>query len=183
MAYRDSNLRVDTSLSPSYIPVPSSVDDSTISRSSGRERSASTSRGLLPSLRVPSPSVAQPVPHRATIPVGASRARHESRKLLAHVLGQLQRRSMPLSSISSFAERSVRAERGLGAVVRSFAGIAGAGGATETRARKNVLSDDSDDDFGDDSTFHTDATLDLMIQLKDVLAISIAQGWDIFYEE
>ena len=35
----------------------------------------------------------------------------------------------------------------------------------------------------DDDTFHTDVTLDLMTQLKDVLAISIAQGWDIFYEE
>ena len=86
-------------------------------------------------------------------------------------------------SVLSFNEQSARVERGLGAVVRSFAGIAGAGGMQDGGMRRTKTLDESDDEPVDDDTFHTDVTLDLMTQLKDVLAISIAQGWDIFYEE
>ena len=67
--------------------------------------------------------------------------------------------------------------------MRSFTGIAGAGNIAENRQRKAPTLEDSDEELEDRSTFHTDTTLDLMTQLKDVLAISIAQGWDIFYEE
>ena len=49
--------------------------------------------------------------------------------------------------------------------------------------RGGLGEEESEGEDGDEATFYTDTTLDLMIQLKDVLAISIAQGWDIFYEE
>ena len=85
--------------------------------------------------------------------------------------------------MDGFGEQSARVERGLGAVVRSFAGIGAPSGVADNKTRRKQSIDDSDEDSGDEATFHTDVTLDLMIQLKDVLAISIAQGWDIFYEE
>lgn len=40
--------------------------------------------------------------------------------------------------------------------------------------------DDDDDEDSEDSSFSTDATFELMTQLRDVLAISISQGWKIF---
>ena len=124
-------------------------------------------------------------PNRGPMGQGASRLRHESRKLLAHVLSQLQSRPLPPSVLNNINEQGTRVQRGLGAVMRSFAGIAGAGGnGMGDRGQPSRFErEDSDEDEKDEDTFYTDETLDLMIQLKDVLAISIAQGWDIFYEE
>ena len=100
MTERDSsfNLRIDTNLTPSYNSAePSSQDAVPPSpRSPKRDRSGSSSLGLMPPFRIPSTSPADGVPsHRGPIPQGASRARHESRKLLSHVLSQLQRRPLP----------------------------------------------------------------------------------------
>ena len=90
---------------------------------------------------------------------------------------------MPPSVLSSLNDQSARVERGLGAVVRSFAGIAGAGGMQDAGVRRTRNSEESDDEVVEDGSFHTDVTLDLMMQLQDVLAMSIEQQWDIFYAE
>ncbi|KAJ3559109.1 hypothetical protein NM688_g537 [Phlebia brevispora] len=183
MAERDSGLRVDTNLTASYSIIPSAQELSPSPKSPKRDQSGSASRGL-PSFRLPSGSGGQSESSsRPTIPPGAARARHESRKLLAHVLSQLQHRSLPPSAMPGLYEQSSKVERGLGAVVRSFASIAGAGSSAENRPRGTEKPEDTDDEDEDQLAFHTDMTLDLMIQLKDVLAISIAQGWDIFYED
>jgi hypothetical protein len=41
---------------------------------------------------------------------------------------------------------------------------------------------DDEDDEDDGRGFSTDSTLELMTQLRDVLIISAAQGWQIFDE-
>ena len=41
---------------------------------------------------------------------------------------------------------------------------------------------DEDDEGESDGTFSTDVTFDLMSQLRDVLMISVLQGWQIFDE-
>ncbi|PSR74140.1 hypothetical protein PHLCEN_2v10096 [Hermanssonia centrifuga] len=150
-----------------------------------RERAQRSSQlqGLLPSLRVT--SAIERRPQNSALSQGMSKARGESRKLLAHLLGELQRRSMPPPAMEAMDGRATRVEKGLGAVVRSLSGIAGTagGGLSEGKGRRAAVSELSDDDSDDETSFHTDVTFDLMSKLKEVLVISIAQGWDIFYEE
>ena len=86
--------------------------------------------------------------------------------------------------LNSINEHGGKVQKGLGTVMRTFAGMVGGSSSTPERGRtRRPEADESDDDERDEDIFYTDETLDLMIQLKDVLAISIAQGWDIFYEE
>ncbi len=52
----------------------------------------------------------------------------------------------------------------------------------ERRTHQPVPQDDNDSDDDHDTGFTTDLTFDLMNQLKDVLVLSIAHKWDIFYD-
>ncbi|KIY43409.1 hypothetical protein FISHEDRAFT_10379, partial [Fistulina hepatica ATCC 64428] len=110
------------------------------------------------------------------------RARTESRKLLAHVLQQLRERTMPPSVFSAF-------KVGLGSADTS--GLASAFGVVRgavkfTRAsqpRRSVADNDydEDDEDGEPSSrgFSTDATIALLIQLREILVLSTVQGWHI----
>ncbi|KAF8894642.1 hypothetical protein BD779DRAFT_1502197 [Infundibulicybe gibba] len=125
-----------------------------------------------PSLPPRSPTFVQNV-HKS------SRARNESRKLLAHLLRQLQSRPMPPSVFDSFA--NVREGTG----DSSFMDIV-KGSMFRSKSRDSAMPTpavqvdyDSDDD-GTEKGFSTDATYELMTQLKEVLVVSISQGWQIF---
>ncbi|EMD38403.1 hypothetical protein CERSUDRAFT_113558 [Gelatoporia subvermispora B] len=50
------------------------------------------------------------------------------------------------------------------------------------KSRKLRSEDDTDSDSDDETEFDTDATHDLMSQLKDYLSIAVKQGWDIFHD-
>ncbi|KAJ7109404.1 hypothetical protein C8R44DRAFT_286771 [Mycena epipterygia] len=134
----------------------------------------------LPSFRV---STSDPPHLSEKLQSSKHRIRDESRKLLAHVLSQLKTRALPPPIYDAFTTVkddatgntfTVIAETVRG-VVKMRAGRPGA-----YNAPTSPLDDEGDDDEG--RIFSTDATLELMTQLRDVLIISAAQGWQIFDE-
>ncbi|TFK42558.1 hypothetical protein BDQ12DRAFT_676416 [Crucibulum laeve] len=114
---------------------------------------------------------------RAQLPVRTNnRAKNESRKLLLHVLNQLQNRPRPPSVSDTFSNvvPDVTDKR-----FDAFVGTVK--DAVKLRSnRVGVRSDVDDSDEEIDQSFSTDTTFDLMVQLKDVLNISVVQGWHIF---
>ncbi|RDB21389.1 hypothetical protein Hypma_011626 [Hypsizygus marmoreus] len=117
-----------------------------------------------------------------------SRAKTESRKLLAHVLGQLDRRNLPPLIYDAFDDLEDPATDNNLVVlmetvkdaVRLRSKRKDAKLSTQT-GTTGALDDDSDDD--DERVFSTDATYDLMLQLRDVLIMSVDQGWHILDDE
>ncbi|KAF5380960.1 hypothetical protein D9615_003973 [Tricholomella constricta] len=113
-----------------------------------------------------------------------NRARTESRKLLAHVLDQLERRNLPSSIFDVFGNTEDQAaEKNLGALletVKDAVKIKKQKQEGRLQTQAGTVEDDSDDDG--EHGFSTDATYDLMLQLKDVLIMSVDQGWYIFDE-
>jgi len=110
-----------------------------------------------------------------------TRARSESRKLLSHVLLQLANRHKPPSIVDALTNTIHEAsEKGFSALAESFREAVKRGTKPDKRPerRPGAQLDDSDDE--QDTNFSTDETIDLMLQLKDVLTMSIAQGWQIF---
>ncbi|KAK7693413.1 hypothetical protein QCA50_002981 [Cerrena zonata] len=187
MVGNPGNLRIETNL---QVHPPAGDGDTNVSASllspSGRGRSLSFSQNGIPSLRISSEMPRSPVADSLSnmaMSQGIGKARNESRKLLAHILGQLKRRPMPPTLFKSLGNRSLKAEKGLDTVVRTVRVI------TAMKAKKSKSSnksapepEDSDEDFIDDREFHTDGTFDLLGQARDVLMISAAQRWDIFSE-
>jgi hypothetical protein len=110
---------------------------------------------------------------------------HESRKLLAHILGQLDRRPKPPSLFDAFSNvQSSSSENTLGAFVETVkenVTLRGMRRDGKQPAPVEAMDDDTDDEI--DRGFTTDTTYDLMVQLKNVLMMSVAQGWHIFDEE
>jgi hypothetical protein len=111
------------------------------------------------------------------------RARNEVRKLLSHVLIQLANRPKPPSivdSITNFTRDS--SERGIGALAETLKEAVKRGGKDrkmdKPKPAVGAVEDDSDEDT--DAAFTTDVTINLMMQLKDVLTMAIDQGWQIF---
>jgi hypothetical protein len=132
---------------------------------------------LSPSAEVPS----NPLPPQ--ISNSNSRARSESRKLLSHVLTQLsnRRKPSPISQVISNAGRS-GGDSGLDSLVESLKDAVRIKslGQNPGSDRQSALQDGLERDA--DNIFSTDATFELMVQLKDVLIMSVSQGWRIFDE-
>ncbi|PPQ66076.1 hypothetical protein CVT26_010818 [Gymnopilus dilepis] len=133
-----------------------------------------------------SPSTNSPTTPKIDRPAIAnvsSRARNESRKLLSHVLIQLANRRRPepiVDTITKVTHDSADNIFGsLGESVRDAFKVSGRQASRQER-HSNIAQDDSDDESTD--IFTTDDTIDLMVQLLDVLTLSIAQGWPIFDE-
>ena len=100
-------------------------------------------------------------------------------KCLAHILIQLQKRPMPPPVFDEFKPSGeVGSEKGLGAIVETVKG------AVKSRNGKweppTLSGEEEEEDSAD--VFTTDATYDLMSQLKEVLVISTARGWEIFHD-
>ena len=108
------------------------------------------------------------------------RARNEARKLLSHVLLQLSKRRKPPAVIDTLVHASqIREEASFGALPLTLKEVI-KGLKPETKAEEILSQEDPPDD--EQRSFSTDDTIDLVIQLEDVLATSIAQGWQIFEE-
>ncbi len=119
----------------------------------------------------------------ASVPPGMARARNESRKLLAHILSQLQGRAVPPPLLTTLVFGSGPTEKSNGSVVKSMRGAMRYTKTLPTRrTHQPVPQDDTDSEEEDVEMFSTDITLDLINQLKDVLVLSIAHSWDIFYD-
>ena len=146
---------------------------------SARDRARSISQGLLPQLRV-STDKSRPPQEINVAALGMEKARTESRKLLSHILAQLEARAMPPSVLENTEAQVQQTKRGISAVMRSFSGK---GKGLEPRQGNSDEDSDEDCDPADRPAFFTDATLKLMTQLKDTLHISIYNKWDIFAAE
>ncbi|KDR81629.1 hypothetical protein GALMADRAFT_239698 [Galerina marginata CBS 339.88] len=110
-----------------------------------------------------------------------SRARNESRKLLSHVLIQLANRRKPESIVETIASITHESSEGsFGALAETLKEAIKRGGRHEARVerRPTIARDDSDDER--EHLFTTDDTIDLLVQLMDVLTMSVAQRWQIF---
>ncbi|KAJ4487923.1 hypothetical protein J3R30DRAFT_3280032 [Lentinula aciculospora] len=116
-----------------------------------------------------------PSPRRDASLKNASRG-NESKKLLAHVLEQIKDRNMPPAVYDVLASAAENLnERKLG----SFIGRVVKRKDTGKDVKAAIYADDESDDE-DEGTFSTDATLELMTRLRDLLIISASQGWQIF---
>jgi hypothetical protein len=127
----------------------------------------------LPSFRLSTSNddaITQDVPTRPPKSHSVNRARDEGRKLLAHILSQLCNRPMPPSvpdTISTLHQETTR-EQSFTDAVKSQMGRLGRG------QHRGEDSDDEDQGYSIDSTFR------LMIQLQEILVLSLDQRWDIF---
>jgi hypothetical protein len=110
------------------------------------------------------------VPARSPKSHSVNRTRDEGRKLLAHILSQLCNRPMPPSvfdTISALHQETTREQSFTGAV-KSQMGRLGRG------QRRGEDSDEEEQGYSIDSTFR------LMIQLQEILVLSLDQRWNIF---
>ncbi|SJL00440.1 uncharacterized protein ARMOST_03753 [Armillaria ostoyae] len=101
---------------------------------------------------------------------------NESRKLLAHVLGQLANRVMPPSVYVIATATDQTGEKGLSRLLKG--GVKFGSG----KPQNSRTPGDDEEDAEVDKDFTPDATFDFMSQLKDVLMISVLRGWQIFDE-
>ncbi|KAF8077923.1 hypothetical protein FPV67DRAFT_1403007 [Lyophyllum atratum] len=144
----------------------------------------------IPSLRVSLSPHAETSPTSPTAPRTQpsqkskinNRARTESRKLLAHILDQLERRNLPPSISDAFdATEDQVTENNLGALLETVKdAVKLKKQKQENKPPTQSGTADADSDDEGEHGFSTDETYDLMIQLKDLLVMSVAQGWHIF---
>ncbi|KAG6909693.1 hypothetical protein DXG01_015894 [Tephrocybe rancida] len=110
-----------------------------------------------------------------------NRARTESRKLLAHVLDQLDHRTLPPNIFDVYGHSEQRPENNLGALLQTMKGTVNSKKARQDGKRQASAgaNGEEDSDEGEDHEYSTDATCALMVQLKDLLSVSVDQGWHI----
>jgi hypothetical protein len=138
--------------------IPSGDEPSPSRNNSLREGNISNTTSLLP------PRSPLPVP-----PPGLSKARDESQKLLAHVLDQLRHRpKCPPSYLPQFH------------AAPAAKSIVPRPSASRTTSEAQSLNPDNEDTS--ERVFSPDLAFDLMNRLRDVLMISLSQGWQIFSE-
>ena len=141
----------------------------------------------IPVLQIPTSPTTEDTPpsHKFTISNLNFRALSESRKLLAHLLGQLAQRQLPQPVFDSFKNvGSGLNEIGLADVVQTVRAAVKLKGASKLDSGQPSLqrNDVSDEEDEGEKGFATDATFELMNQLKDVLFISRMQNWQIFHD-
>ncbi|KAH8117558.1 hypothetical protein DFH11DRAFT_1504486 [Phellopilus nigrolimitatus] len=160
---------------------PSSVEQNnegtTTPRNRGRSRSFSQVAipFISPTSEKTSPGVARLASLSTENSQKPDKARQETRKLLSHILNELQNRPRPPSIWDAFKSEY----GGLGAH-----GPKGIRKSSETRDKANrsrtmtLVDSDSDDEIS--SLFSPDITFDFLNKLKEVLIMSKARGWHIF---
>lgn len=157
----------NTFISPSTSTSPGSP--------SFRERARALSNAALPSRRPSQNDISNTtslLPPRSPLfapPPGMTKAQDESQKLLAHVLQQLRHRP---KCPSSYPPQSHTATVAKPITPRS----------SVSRTTSEAQSLDPGNEDGPERTFSPDLAFDLMNRLRDVLMISLSQGWQIFGE-
>lgn len=180
-----SNLNVD-------LPPPSSnLSHDQVSPSTSISRSFSQVK--LPSFRISNPGPPKSPPRRSfrlerpsvthqSDP--AQRYRNESRKLLAHILGQLRDREKPQSVFSAFkpSETNGVESRDLRTTVRVIQGVVKFRAGLSSQERPEVSTQDESDSDNEEGSFSTDSTYSLLSQFVSALSVAVNAGWQIFDE-
>ena len=169
--------------------LPSLASDDLASSSTSRGRSFSQVK--LPSFRISttgspkSPSARSFGNERPSVTHQqdpTQKYRDESRKLLAHILGQLRDRTKPESVFNGF--KSGRAydpdSRDLRTTVRVIQGVVKLRAGLVPQARSQTSTQDDSDSDIEEGTFSTDATFNLLSQFVSALAVAVKAGWQIF---
>lgn len=167
------------------------------SNSSYNQISPSTSRGRsfsqvkLPSFRI-STSVSPTPPSRRSFgherpsvaqqPDPTQRYRDESRKLLAHILGQLRNRTKPESVFHAFRSGETQGveSRDLRTAVQAIQGVVRLKAGLNTQSRPEASTQDDNDNDAEEGSFSTDSTFNLLSQFVSALAVAMNAGWQIF---
>ena len=164
--------RIDTSVTREA----PSTDDDYLEATPLRTSPSNFSRLGLPSFRLSTSPISDgpsSTYHPEPIPNNLRVRRNESRKLLSHVLHQLAHRKKPPPVKDMVWNGSNDTKQGFSMVTGTLKNFA------KLMPDKRVgIQNDSDDEESRD--FSTDETLDLMIQLEEVLTMSIEHGWKIF---
>ena len=128
-----------------------------------------------PSFGYERPSVIQP-------PDSTQKYRDESRKLLAHILGQLRDRTKPESVFNAFKSGgSYGAEpRDLRTTVLAIQSVVKLRAGLGPQARSQTSTQDEGDSDTEEGSFSTDSTLNLLNQFVSTLAVAMKAGWQIF---
>jgi hypothetical protein len=162
-------------ISGTFVTPPTSTSPGSDEPSpSFRERARALSNAAIPSRRPSHINISNTtslLPPRSPLlvpPSGMTKARDESQKLLAHVLEQLRHRP---KCPSSYPPQSHPA---------TGKPIAPHTSASRTTSDAQSLEPDSED--SPERAFSPDLAFDLMNRLRDVLTISLSQGWQIFGE-
>ncbi|PCH38065.1 hypothetical protein WOLCODRAFT_136025 [Wolfiporia cocos MD-104 SS10] len=150
-----------------------------------RNRVRGLSQSVIPSFRIPASPTAEKFPTDIASYAashGSDKARFESRKLLAHILEQLQDRQSPPSQLYGLTHPRDRTSKRLSSASRSSNGPAKhQRGRSDGRNYRPVPTDDSDSDSDNEekAIYTTDSTLDLMNKLREVLVMAANHQWDI----
>lgn len=165
--------RIDTGVTREALP----SDDDYLGASPLRTFSSNLTGLGLPSFRLSTSPISDgpsSTYHPEPIPTNLRVRRNESRKLLSHVLHRLVHRKKPSPAKDMMWNgNNDMNTRGFGMVTGTLKNFA------KLMPDKRVgIQNDSDDEESHD--FSTDETLDLMIQLEEVLTMSIEHGWKIF---
>jgi len=178
-----SSLNVDL---PSFSSA-SSYDQASPSTSRGR----SFSQVKLPSFRIStlgspkSPSrrsLDYERPSVAQQPDPTQRYRDESRKLLAHILGQLRDRKKPESVFNAFKSGRTHGteSRDLRTTVRAIQGAVKLRAGLSPQIRPGASAQDDNDSDSEGGSFSTDSTFNHLSQFVNALAVAVNAGWQIF---
>jgi hypothetical protein len=161
------------------------------------QASPSTSRGRsfsqvkLPSFRIStpgsskSPSRRSPGDERPSVaqhPDPTQRYRDESRKLLAHILGQLRDRTKPESVFRAFKSSGTYGaeSRDFRTTVQAIQGAVKLRAGLSTQSRAETSAQDDNDSDTEEGSFSTDSTFNLLSQFVSALAVAVNAGWQIF---
>jgi hypothetical protein len=178
-------LHVDTGYTQANLNLPPSPSPQTLNFTSNTlfpSLTPPSSPGLnVPTINVPDNSYSEKAsaalwPQQS---LKSTNRRNESRKLLSHLLDQLRGRPMPPrihDALFSQQKKSTTGLNGLVGTVREAVKLA------SKDDRQTHLNDTEDVEDTDDGAFSTDSSFELMLQLKDILSVSILQGWQIFEE-
>jgi len=167
------------------------------SNSSYDQVSPSTSRGRsfssvkLPSFRISTPgspkspsrrSFGYERPFVAQQSDPTQRYRDESRKLLAHILGQLRDRPKPESVFRTFKSSGTYGaeSRDFRTTVQAIQGVVKFRAGLSTKSRPETSTQDDNDSDTEEGSFSTDSVFNLLSQFVSALAVAVNAGWQIF---
>ncbi|TDL27495.1 hypothetical protein BD410DRAFT_782583 [Rickenella mellea] len=189
------NIHVTNRPSPQLHLDVSSVEEGKnydVGTSRNRGRARTISKAVLPSFlssSPPSDDTSPTFPSDSLTPhvqKKPSKALNESRKLLAHILDQLEKRPRAPFVLDEFGAFGTGSEsKGEGGIDGILQNVRAASASKRSKSTDQVsqgisVDDQSDDEETTETVFSTDVTFDLMNQLKDVLLIAHLQKWLIF---
>lgn len=166
----------------------SSVESPTTPRNRGRSRSFTQNASpllLTISEKSPYETTQSPLSESFTTRVKPDKARQEVRKLLAHILDQLENRPRPPQIWDTFKYKGVETTR-LERIHSegSSNGYARAFRSKEMTMRALTFTDgDSDHESTSVNSFSPDVAFDLLSQLKDLLLIARSRNWQILTDK